>query len=391
MYAILQYSAGNSGSATQYGIGNVIRDIVRLCTSPSPNINYLVAFSNTTSSIVDATPAGWSLVYGNNDGTTLPAANTDPNAARLDSTGASGVGYWAISAPCLGPQANTVKYAKLSVNMGTGSTNFQDSVVVGIQLTSAVSISNTGTIVGESYRPYWTSFSTTAQDQSILNTSSFGGNGTYHLIATQRHITIIKEGVGYYGLWEHTISDYHKAYNITPVVTVFSKGTGYVTIDSAGNTPNFRRVTGPITPRNLSTSGDGNASDTINNHRFIFNITDINSTTNYSNLSLGIPWLQPYLHAVPPGIGANSVSSMRTVSSNGLTRNIVQPIMFNYHQFGVPTCFVTDICDIYMCQSGIGTTGDTININGVNYTYFDCGTGSGTSIRPALVIGTFSS
>lgn len=391
MYAILQYSAGNSGSATQYGIGNVIRDIVRLCTSPSPNINYLVAFSNTTSSIVDATPAGWSLVYGNNDGTTLPAANTDPNAARLDSTGASGVGYWAISAPCLGPQANTVKYAKLSVNMGTGSTNFQDSVVVGIQLTSAVSISNTGTIVGENYRPYWTAYSTTSQDQSILNTSSLGGNGTYHLIATQRHITIIKEGVGYYGLWEHTISDYHKAYNITPVVTVLSKGTGYGTTDSLGNHPNFRRVTGPITPRNLSSSGEGQDSSTINNHRFIFNITDINNTTSYSNLSLGIPWLQPYLHAVPPGIGANSVNSMRTVSSNGLTRNIVQPIMFNHHQFGVPTCFVTDICDIYMCQSGIGSTGDTININGVNYTYFDCGTGSGTSIRPALVIGTFSS
>lgn len=389
MYAILQYSAGNSGSATQYGIGNVIRDIVRLCTSPSPNINYLVAFSNTTSSIVDATPAGWSLVYGNNDGTTLPAANTDPNAARLDSTGASGVGYWAISAPCLGPQANTVKYAKLSVNMGTGSTNFQDSVVVGIQLTSAVSISNTGTIVGENYRGYWTSFSTTAGDQASLTMNSLGGNGTYHLIATQRHLTIIKEGVGYYGLWEHTISDYHKAYNITPVVQVFSKGSGYTTVVSSGH-PNSPRITGPVPPKNYSTSGS-DASNQINNHRFIFNITDINNATSYSNLSLGIPWLQPYIHAVSPGIGANQVSSMRTVSSNGLTRNIVQPIMFNYHQFGVPTCFVTDICDIYMCQSGIGTTGDTININGVNYTYFDCGTGTTDSIRPALVIGTFSS
>ena len=73
---------------------------------------------------------------------------------------------------------------------------------------------------------------------------------------------------------------------------------------------------------------------------------------------------------------------MRTVSVNGTTRNIVTPMMFQLMQWGVPTCFITSVCDIYMTQGSIGTTGDTFTINGSTYIYFDCGS-------TGLAIGTF--
>jgi hypothetical protein len=65
---------------------------------------------------------------------------------------------------------------------------------------------------------------------------------------------------------------------------------------------------------------------------------------------------------------------MKTIAVNGVARNLVVPIMYQLVRYGVPTCFVTDICDMYWTGGGLGTTGDTFNINGVVYTYFDCGT-----------------
>jgi hypothetical protein len=85
---------------------------------------------------------------------------------------------------------------------------------------------------------------------------------------------------------------------------------------------------------------------------------------------------QPYLSI------STYYSNLKTVSRSGTARNMVMPIMFQLMQWGIPTCFVTDVCDMYMCQGGIGTTGDTFNINGSIYNYFDCG-----SI--GLAIGTY--
>ena len=361
MYAKLVYSAGLSGTAnTRYSPFNMIRDIVRLCTSNSPNVTNLVAFSNTSSVIVDTTPAGWSLVYSDVDGTTLPDANTDPNASPSNQ-----VTYWAIKSDCIGPYSGvTKKYAKLTTsyisNKNSYSTNGQASS--GFSLTSAVEVTNVGTVTGEGYRLQYTSGTPSGSEATNLATWDLSGNGTYHVVATQRHLTIIKEGVGYHAVWEHSVSDYHTFYNVTPVIAAVFKGT---------------TVSGPNSSAPASTApATGSIPNAINNVRCLHNITDVNTGTNYSAASMSAQENQPYLSI------SSSYSNLRTVSTTGTTRNIVMPIMFQLMQWGIPTCFVTNICDIYMCQGGIGTTGDTFNINDIIYTYFDCG-----SI--GLAIGTF--
>ena len=348
MYAKLVYSAGlQSGGNTRYGSGNMIRDIVRLCTSSSPNVNNLIAFSNTSSVIINATAAGWTFLYSDVDGTVLPDANTDANAVG---TGVNN--YWSMTAPCLGPGANTLKYAKLTTTFRS-NVNSTGGSTLGFSLTSATSISNTGTVTGEGFRVY-----TTGNFPSTANTFDLSGNGTYHLIATERQITIIKQSVGVHGVWEHTISDYHTFYNITPVIHFTFRGTSS-TYSLAGTITADVSTTLPL---------QAPTSQTINYVKCLHNITDVNTGTNYSAIQLGRLQSQPYMSQ------NSDFTNMKTVAANGVARNLVVPIMYQLVRYGIPTCFVTDICDMYWTGGGIGTTGDTIVVNGVTYTYFDCGT-----------------
>lgn len=361
MYAKLIYSAANTSTGnTTKSNGNMIRDIVRLCTSSSPNVANLVAFSNTASVIVNSSAAGWSFVYSSADGTTLPAANVDANAT---STGPND--YWAMSAPCLGPGANTVKYAKLTTS-GYSNTNAGPGSApqMGFSLTSAASISNTGTVTGEGFRVYTTS---TGPSAAILGNgitpSELSANGTYHVIATPRHLTIIKEGSGFHSVWENTVSDYHTFYNIAPVISMMHKGTGRGT--TLTNAPSS---TAPA----VAAAGYANFA----HNKCLYNITDVNTGTNYSALQMGRTQSQPYMST------NTDFTNMKTIAANGVARNLVVPIMYQLVMYGIPSCFVTDICDMYWTGGGIGTTGDTLTINGVSYTYFDC-----SSIGLAINVG----
>ena len=363
MYAKLVYSAGISRTATRYGSCNMIRDIVRLCTSNTPNVNNLIAFSNTSSVIIDTTPAGWSLVYSNGDSTTLPDANTDPN-----SQSALQEYYWAISAPCLGPGDNnsTLKYAKLTSTY-LGNVNTACTAALGFTITGAVSVSNTGTVTGESFRVFLSSTSSTAEARAA--DFDLGGNGTYHLIATNRHLTIIKETVGFHSIFEHTVSDYHTFYGIAPVLVFNHKG-----VNSNSADPGTTTSTTPV--NGSQATGAPAGSNGPQHSKCLFNITNPNTGTNYSVVQLGDASKTPYLSV------RTATSLMRTVASNGITRNLVVPLMVQFMEYGMPTCFITDVCDIYLTGGGIGTTGDTFSIAGTNYTYFDCGT-------MGLAIGTF--
>ena len=361
MYAKLVYSAGISFTAnTRYSPFNMVRDIVRLCTSDSPNVTNLVAFSNTSSVIVDNTAPGWSLVYSPTDGTTLPDANTDPNASP-----STQVTYWAIKSDCLGPYSGvTKKYAKLSTSYISNKNGIVNNTIpIGFSLTSAVEITDTGTVTGEGYRLQYPSGTPNSSDASTMSSWDLSGNGTYHLVATPRHITIIKEGVGFHAVWEHSVSDYHTFYNIAPVIHTVFRGTGTSGVNSTAPAS-----TGPLAAASIVAN--------LDNVRCLHNITDVNTGTNYSAISMGAQENQPYLSV------STNYTNMKTVSSAGTTRNIVMPIMFQLMQWGIPTCFVTNICDMYMCQGGIGTTGDTFTINGSVYNYFNCG-----SI--GLAIGTY--
>ena len=356
MYAKLIYNG--TTTVDQYSPSNVIRDIVRLCTSQSPNVGYLVGFSNTSSVIIDTTPAGWSTVYSNVDGTSLPEANSDP-AASSNTAGF----YWAMSAPCLGPASNTTKYVKLTTsNLGDRNWSFSTSNPSGFSLTSAVSVTDTGTVTGEGYRIGLLNNGSSI-DSPKLQTLDLNSNGTYHIVATPRHLTIIKEGVGYHAVWEHSVTDYHTFYNIAPVIHSIFKGTNAV-----GPNSTAPASTAPVT---------SNPPAAIpNNIRCLHNITDVNAGTNYSAITIAGQENQPYLSP------STYYTNMRTVSVNGTTRNIVTPMMFQLMQWGVPTCFITSVCDIYMTQGNIGTTGDTFTINGSTYIYFNCGS-------TGLAIGTF--
>lgn len=357
MYAKLVYNAGAVGVGnTRFSSGNMVRDIVRLCTSPNPNVNYLVAFSNTSSVVVNTTPAGWTFLYSSFDGTVLAAANLDANAT---STGNND--YWAMSANCLGPTANTKKYAKLTTTFTSNTNRSALSVVYfnGFSLTSAANISNTGTVTGEGFRVYTTTYND-GNKNFTANTFDLGGNGTYHLIATEQQITIIKEGVGVHGVWEHTVSDYHTFYNVTPVIQFNFRGTGS-TYSSAGVITDDVSATTPL-------SAVAGTQYTINTVKCLFNITDVNTGTNYSAVQLGRANSQPYLSRNP------NFTNMKTIAANGSARNLVVPIMYQLVRYGIPTCFVTDICGMYWTGGGIGTTGDTFTINGRVFTYFDCGT-----------------
>ena len=114
MYAKLALSSafGSNVSIAQ----NCIRDIIRLVTSPSPNINLLSsngAFNKGASSIIDATPAGWTFAGSNVDtGGTLPAAGSGTNLGETATQNAGGA-RWIVSAPCAAPNASKLKYACL--------------------------------------------------------------------------------------------------------------------------------------------------------------------------------------------------------------------------------------------------------------------------------------
>jgi hypothetical protein len=45
---------------------------------------------------------------------------------------------------------------------------------------------------------------------------------------------------------------------------------------------------------------------------------------------------------------------------------------------GYPVQYVTGVVPVYWCKAGLGTTGDTVNIGGDYYTYFNCGASGGT-------------
>jgi hypothetical protein len=350
MYAKLSYSAGTQSTGnTRYSSGNMIRDIIRLCTSPNPNVNNLIAFSNTSSVVVNTTPAGWTFLYSDFDGTVLPDADTDANATA---TGLNN--YWSMTAPCLGPGANTLKYAKLTSTYRS-NVNQAGTLAVGLSLTSASSISNTGTITGEGFRIY-TSVNS-INPATTANTFDLGGNGIYHLIATERQITVIKQSVGFHGIWEHTISDYHTFYNITPVIHFSFRGR----TQDTSLISNDVSTTAPV-------DGYVNSGKTQNYAKSLHNITDVNTGTNYSALQLGRLQSQPYMSQ------NSDFTNMKTIAANGVSRNLVVPIMYQLVRYGIPTCFVTDICDMYWTGGGVGTTGDTIIVNGITYTYFDCGT-----------------
>lgn len=349
MYAKLSYSA-NVASAL------LIRDIVRLVTNATPNTSMISGFANASSFIVDATPAGWTYVNSNIDGATLqPASNT---LSYTSNTTAGGINdWWAISAPCV--NTSITKYAKL-----TSITGGNTATYTGFSLTGATNISG-NTVTNEGTRVY---AGTGGTNFIYAIESSFSGAGTYHLIANPQHITLIKESAGISAVWEHTSTEYHQGYNVTPIVqfNCTSSNTAVTTQQVYFSVYPTPGTAGPIAS---GTAYKGSIN--VN----LFNITDTISGTNYGTFSLGDPLTSSiannYSVSVNPYIFPMSKGA--TIGSTGLSKNLVNPVLFQAHAAGVPTTYVTGVTPVYMTKGGLGAAGDTMTINGVSYTYFPCG------------------
>lgn len=325
-----------------------IRDICRLLTSNSPSLSLLGAFSQSSSVIVDNTPAGWTYV-----GSNQTAEQTAGDVAAIGTSTTHSVGGTqaniAISAPCL--NAGLLKYAALTTIFGTDGTGNQ--VNRYFTLTGAQSVNSSGVCTNEGHR--YTADSTTTDYTSSV--SVVPSNGLIlHVIANARHITLITENKGLIGLWETTGTDVHTYYNSVPMVLYnHANGTNSgIDLNSGVNYTSVIQSSISAVVFDTTNVNTGAVSGT----RYVFD------EITYGGLSYGSLYQ------------FNASLRSSTINSAGAPQYQISPVYFQQGSYGYPVQFVTGVVPIYWTKPGLGNTGDTVDVNGTNYTYFNCGTSS---------------
>ena len=334
---------------------NAMRDIGRLITSTAPSTANLLAFSSSSSIIVDSTPAGWTYVGSTN-------ANDQPTICATNTNWQNNVqSNLCFSAPTLA-NSSVLKYCALTIEYIAGIQNAQAPNTI-FTLTGAQSANATGVLTNEGYRYYADGIGAATVSQTGLVTQA---SKILHLIANQRHITIIQEAAGFQGVWETSQTDLHTFQNIAPFIQV-GQTNGY---NNSGVTNTGSMTQNRITPQlNATLSNTGTW--------IVFNITDPNTGINYGTYDVTEC---SYWNNGQPGTNnghlamsiANS-THQNSLSSVGAPTYIIEPIYFNVSRRGYPTQFVTGICPIYYCSSNMGNSGDTVNVLGDNYTFFNAG------------------
>ena len=334
---------------------NAMRDIGRLITSTAPSTANLLAFSTSSSIIVDSTPAGWTYVGSKN-------ANDQPTICATNTNWQDNVqSNLCFSAPTLA-NSSVLKYCTLTIqrisyaaNASTGNTMFC--------LAGAQSATSAGVLTNEGPRIYDNGNNAPGTTNQGFQTAL---GKTFHVIANQRHLTIIQDGGGFAGIWETSQTDLHTFQNLAPFIQA-----GNPRGASTTNTPGY--LQGTIIP----------TSSTTNNTSFwtVFNITDPNTGINYGtydvseygnfNTSPTSNWL--CLNAGHLVTTLSSLIHKNSLSSVGAPTYIIEPIYFNVSKHGYPTQFVTGICPIYYCSQSMGNSGDTVNVLGDTYTFFNAG------------------
>ena len=342
-------------------IALMMRDIVRLCTSQSPNVANLQAFSQTSSVIIDTTPAGWSYVLGAeaNVTTSVPvtvrfnAANSPTGPAIGTSVNTANViEQHTISAPCLAPLDGVLKYSVLTSYANCAISNTPAGHAFFYLTGSANVNTSTGVQTGESYRPFT---STSGNPWNNYFTSIIGN--TYHLIASSRHITLICATRGVAAVWETSQSEADVFYNAPPAVSYF-----YGNILSGG------AMTGAFTTTPTATSSGDSAGAQVFNHTIP--ATGVNAATR------AISPINPFMFIHQTGTNTANAAGPGAarstgINTSGLTRHFATPLLFQSFEIGIPIKFITGVVPIYMLKGGTATTGDTVTINGVDYNYFD--------------------
>ena len=340
-----------------------MRDICRLITSATPSTNSLGGFSTTSSVIVDATPAGWTYVGGNRaaDQPTIAATGA---ATTLDGSA------WNLccSAPCL--SGTTLKYAIFNP---VGYTTF--SGITGFTLTGASSASAVGVVTNEGPRIYQTATSatSTAAQYSLRLINKYvmtNAGGVIHVIANQRHITIIMEKRGLSAIWESSMTDAHTYYSAAPFVQYCHNNS----LQPGSNA--F------IIPT-VSTTGVNNTGTTPVMSA-VFNITDPNFGTVYGTsdpfrVALTYTMNQTTLYQTHE---TNSDIRSNTIDSSGTPLYTIHPVSYGMSWLGYPNQSITGVVPIYWTNGSIGLdSADSIDISGDTYYYFNCGYGFGVFMK----------
>jgi len=338
-----------------------MRDIGRLITSQTPNTSLLTGFSSLASSVVDATPAGWTYVgsrLANDQAGIQPTSNTtattwstSPNSPNL-----------IFSAPCA--TNNTwIKYAALTVQYPISSLNYAFS------LTGATGANNAGFLTNEGPRLSFTSAMSTTSAQlagNIEKTLQVDAGDVIHLIANERHLTIISDNIGLFGIWESTPTDVNTYYNTAPFVQYSHPTTS-------------RRLKWDKIVPHLSTGGE--QTTTQGHFHTTFDVYNVTDATNYGTYDLN-DWGDKSATSTSASSANRNTGNflinqtdhfINTINESGALRYMIAPIFYRLDQLGYPTQFITGVCPLYFCNNGIGNSGDTVIVNGDEYTFFKCG------------------
>lgn len=324
-----------------------MKDIARMLTATTPSLSLLTAFSQSSSVLIDATPAGWTYVGSNvaaDQGSI--SAGAGPSLSTIISPN------YCLSSPCL--NSGILKYAILNQ---IASAMMPDLVGNMVVLTGASAASATGIVTNEGARYYCNSATYLPYD-SNYGFSPVAGS-TFHLIANQQHITIIQEGRGIMGIWETTNTNAHSYYNNAPFIQ-FSHANTATLVDSGLVAPTVSVNTGATIAGSFSATAFGTTN--VGTGVLSGTISIANITSGYNVTSL-----------------ATAVNNWKvsTIDAVGSPKYLMSPVYFQDGARGYPTQFITGIVPIYWVKAGLGNSGDTVSVNSVNYTYFNSGTGFG--------------
>lgn len=318
-----------------------IRDIGRLITSASPSISDLsgVGYSTSLSSVIDSTPAGWTY-----DGSNKATDTSAIAAGAADATWTTAALWrWHFSAPMLNNSSRRKRIQiKHTTNGGPAAATYGSFALIGNQFGDAT------TQVGLGY--HQASATTGAANLTNIAAASMrtSSSFTHHVIANPRHVTIIQEGKGMHAVWETTSCDLNERFNTAAYVQYYHA--------TAADTSVNENV--------------GQQTDSANNiGGSVFNMVNLTTNTELPAADVSMVKSRNY------GSFFQAVTNARpnSIDALGNPKYQISPIFFQMDEYGWPAQYVSGVSPVYWCRAGIGSSGDTVNIGGDLYTFFNVG------------------
>jgi hypothetical protein len=328
--------------ATDANVYQCIRDMCRLLTSESPSISDLSGsgFSTTSSAIIDNSPAAWTFV-GSSKTTDTPSIGAGSADATFSTTTYHN---WALSAPMENDNSK-LKYALFTQAFIGASTSTPYRSM--FSLSGAVSVTSSGVATNEGYRQGSSGTGTT-----IINANLHTGIGSViHLIANARHITVIQEAKGLMALWETTVTDVHTFYDKPAFITYAHTNASAASLST-------------ISSVSIPNTGTTNANIIAG---VAFGVTNPNNGTFFGTYDLSANGTQNIYNLFQTSL----VSRANAVDVSGNPKYQISPVFVHASSIGYPVQYVSGIVPIYWCKAGLGSTGDSVDIGGVTYTYFN--------------------